>query len=200
MKIGPKYKIARKLGSAVFEKTQTPKFILSEQKKKKKFSRPKSNYALQLTEKQKVKFTYAITEKQLRKYINEIIDSKDKNPAESLFQKLESRLDSVILRSGMSKTRFQAKQAASHGHFMINGHKVTIPSIQITEKDEIKLKESKNESPLYLEFKDNFQNTNVPAWISVDPKNNSIKLQSAPKYNPIETHFDLLSVIQFFKR
>ena len=200
MKIGPKYKIARRLGSAVFEKTQTPKFILSEQKRKKKFSRPRSNYALQLTEKQKVKFTYAITERQLRKYIVEIIEKNDANPADSLFSKLESRLDSVILRSGMAKTRFQAKQAASHGHFMVNKHKATVPSIQITETDTVILREPKKESPLYLEFKDNFQATIVPSWISVDPKEYSIKLISAPKYNPIETHFDLLSVIQFYKR
>lgn len=201
MKIGPKYKIARRLGPAVFEKTQTAKFTLSEQKRKqKRWNRPRTNFAVQLLEKQRVRFTYGITEKQLRKYVNEVIASKTNKPADELYAKLEKRLDSIILRSGMAKTRFQARQAASHGHFSIKGKKVTIPSRQISQKDEIKLRDTKKESPLYIEFNENFKEVSVPKWISVDPKELVIKLTGVPAYSPTELPFDLLTVIQFYKR
>jgi small subunit ribosomal protein S4 len=201
MKIQSKYKIARKLGAAVFEKTQTAKFALSEQKKKiKKFSRPKTNYGVQLSEKQKVRFHYAITDKQLKNYVKAVLASKMKNPAEGLYQALEKRVDSLILRSGFAKTRFQAKQAASHGHFQVNGRKITIPSMQITPKDTIKLKESKKDSPLYLAYSENFKDIIVPTWIIVDPKENSISLKGEPVYNQTENPFNLSTVIQFYNR
>lgn len=201
MKIGPKYKIARKLGANVFEKTQTAKFALSEQKKNKgKWSRPRTNYAAQLAEKQKVRFHYGLTEKQLGKYVKQVIASKSKNPAAEIFSLLESRLDSIILRSGFAKTRFQARQASSHGHFKVNGNKATVPSMQITVKDTLKLSDSKKESPLYIEIIESLKDTNIPGWISVNAKDLSINLKSEPIYNQTEYPFDLLSIIQFYKR
>jgi small subunit ribosomal protein S4 len=201
MKIGPKYKIARRLGAAVFEKTQTAKFTLSEQKKKpKKWSRSRTNYATQLLEKQKVRFSYGLTEKQLRKYVKEVIESNSKNPAEDIYANLEKRLDSIILRSGLAKTRFQARQAASHGHFRVNGKKVTVPSMKISEKDIITLSESKKESPLYITFAEAFKEITVPAWISVDPKTYTLQLKSNPAYSSTEFPFDLLALLQFYKR
>jgi small subunit ribosomal protein S4 len=202
MKIGPKYKIARRLGAAVFEKTQTAKFTLSEQKKRQQggYKRAPSGYGLQLIEKQRIKYTYGITQRKLANYINEVINSKSKNPAEELFQKLETRLDSLVLRSGMAKTRYQAKQAVSHGHFLVNGRKVTVPSMQIKEKDDIVLKEAKKESPLYLNYAEDSKDLNISTWVIVDPKEMTIKLKGKPTYNPTEVSFDLQKVIQFFKR
>ncbi len=114
MKIGPKYKIARRLGAAVFEKTQTAKFALAEQKKKAqgegKFQRPKSVFGAQLIEKQRVKYTYGLTEKQLSRRVREIIAKGAQNTAELVYKHLESRLDSVVFRAGFAKTRFQARQ------------------------------------------------------------------------------------------
>ena len=201
MKIGPKYKIARKLGGNVFEKTQTAKFALSEQKKnQKRWSRPRTNYATQLAEKQKVRFHYGLTEKQLSKYVKQVINSKSKNPAADIFNLLESRLDSIILRSGFARTRFQARQAASHGHFKVNKRKATVPSMKITTKDEIILADSKKESPLYVEMIETIKDVNSPSWISIDIKDHSIKLKNEPVYNQTEYPFDLLSIIQFYKR
>jgi small subunit ribosomal protein S4 len=203
MKVGPKYKIARRLGAAVFEKTQTAKFAASEQKKnagKRRFGRARSNYGMQLIEKQRVKYTYGISDKQLGNYIKAIVESGSKNSAEDLYRKLESRLDSIVLRSGMAKTRYQARQAVSHGHFQVNGKKSTVPSMHISEKDEITLRESKKESPLYIEYPEAIKDINVPTWIVADPKKFTIKLKGEPTYNPTELAFDLLEVIQFFKR
>ena len=102
MKIGPKYKIARRLGRSVFEKTQGPKFALSAERKNASTEgiRARSGYGAQLLEKQKARFTYGITSTQLGKYARKVIDSKTKNQEEMLFIELEKRLDSVILKSG----------------------------------------------------------------------------------------------------
>jgi small subunit ribosomal protein S4 len=203
MKIGPKYKIARRLGSAVFEKTQTAKFTLSEQKKRgnsRGYKRAPSNYGLQLIEKQRVKYTYGITDKQLANYIKSVIESNSKNPAEDLYKKLETRLDTIILRSGMAKTRYQARQAASHGHFKVNGNKATVPSMSIKEGDKIVLKDAKKESPLYINYADDSKDITIPTWIVSDPKNYTIEIKGDPTYTPTELSFDLQEVIQFFKR
>lgn len=202
MKIGPKYKIARKLGASVFEKTQSQKFALAEQKKKegKKFSRAKTGFASQLFEKQRVKYTYGLSEKQLANYVKEIIKSKSKSPAKDLYIKLEKRLDNIVLRSGLAKTRYQARQMVSHGHFQVNGKKVTIPSMSISEKDTIKVKDSKKDKGLYLDYSERFNDVIVPEWIKVDPKTFTINTKGLPNYKPTELHFDLQEVIQSFKR
>jgi small subunit ribosomal protein S4 len=106
MKTGPKYKIAKRLGASVFEKTQTQKFALSAERKAKtsKKGRPRgaSEYGKQLLEKQKVRVTYGISERQFSKYVAQAVASKGINPAEKLHQILELRLDSVIYRLGLA--------------------------------------------------------------------------------------------------
>ena len=129
---GPKYKIARRLGASVFEKTSTAKFALRTERKSRNLAgkRPKarSNYGKQLIEKQKVRFTYGISEKQFRNYVREVIDKNSSNPTEALFALLEARVDSVVLRSGFVPTKQAARQAVSHGHITVNGKRITIPS------------------------------------------------------------------------
>jgi len=204
MKIGPKYKIARRLGAAVFEKTQTAKFALAEQKKKAqgegKFQRPKSVYGTQLIEKQRVKYTYGLTEKQLSRRVREIIAKGASNTAELVYKNLESRLDNVVLRAGFAKTRFQARQMVSHGHMSVNGVKCTIPSMLISAKDAIAVTQSKRNSALYADFENRHKETIVPAWIVADAKNLSITVKGEPVYKPTEVHFDLAAIIQAYKR
>ncbi len=204
MKIGPKYKIARRLGAAVFEKTQTAKFALSEQKKKAqsegKFQRPKSVFGAQLIEKQRVKYTYGLTEKQLSRRVREIIAKGASNTAELVYKHLESRLDSVIFRAGFAKTRFQARQMASHGHISVNGVKCTIPSMIVTEKDKIAVTQSKRNSALYADFETRHKEVVVPAWIVADAKNLTIALKGEPVYKAEGLHFDLAAIIQAYKR
>jgi len=200
MKIGPKYKIARRLGSAVFEKTQSPKFLLSEQKKKKGFSKARSNFGIQMIEKQKVRFTYGITEKQLANYVKTVIESKKKNPTELVFQALEKRIDSIVLRSGFAKSRRQARQMVSHGHIKINGKRITIPSYAVTKDLDIEVKESSKGKGLFADFEERFKDVPVCSWIKVDPAKKSIALIAEPTYSPKESHFDLQTVLQFYKR
>ncbi len=202
MKIGPKYKIARRLGNAVFEKTQGPKFALNEQKKQKnkRFSRPRSIFGQQLIEKQKVRFTYLLTEKQFAKYIKEIISSKVKNQSEALYQRLETRADSIVLRSGFLKSRPFAKQAVSHGHFTLNGKKIDVPSIRIKKGDKLTVRESSKGKGLFADIENNIKENNQPAWIKINAKDLTIELIGEPIYIKTESHFDLQQVLEFYKR
>lgn len=202
MKIGPKYKIARRLGRAVFEKTQGPKFALSSEKKNKSIDgiRSRSNYGSQLLEKQKVRFTYGITSTQLGKYAKKVIDSKTKNQDEQLYIELEKRLDNVVLRSGFATTRRQARQMVSHGHVKVNGTKNKVPSYSVKKGDEISIKDSSKDKAIFQSISERINDLVVPSWIKVDYKKLSTKVEGEPQYNSRETHFNLSEVLQFYKR
>src|SRR5690606_30165190 len=148
MKIGPKYKIARRLGAPVFEKTQSQKYALSLARKERTSKgrpRAKSDYGKQLIEKQKARFSYGLTEKQFRGYVDKSLSAK--SPAQKLFSLLETRLDYTVFRAGLAKTRAQARQAVSHGHITVGGRRVTIPSILLTEGDVIGIRPGSAASP-----------------------------------------------------
>ena len=112
MIIGPKFKIAKRLGAPIFEKTQTAKFELSKERggrMKKRRPGQMSDYKRQLIEKQKMRFTFGVTEKQLRRYVDEAVE-KSNQPISVLMTRLESRLDNVVYRMGLAKTRRFARQ------------------------------------------------------------------------------------------
>src|SRR5437870_6036475 len=125
--IKSKYKIAKRLGAAVFEKTQSQKFALSEARTKKpRGGRGGSDFGRQLLEKQRVRYTYGLSERQLANYAEAAFAEKD--PSLSLHRALEMRTDSLTYRAGFSSTRRAARQAVSHGHITVNGKRMTTPS------------------------------------------------------------------------
>src|SRR5205807_3361781 len=99
-----------------------------------------SEYLLQLQEKQKARFTYGVMEKQFRRYYEEAVRRHGKT-GEELLQILESRLDNVVYRAGLARTRRMARQLVSHGHFVVNGVKVNIPSYRVSQYDIIDVKD-----------------------------------------------------------
>ena len=202
MRIGPKYKIARRLGAPVFEKTQTPKYVLSLARKERSDNRgrrkPKSEFGRELIEKQKTRFSYGIGEKQFRNYVTKALHSPD--PVQRLFSILESRLDNVLYRAGLAKTRAQARQAANHGHIMINNARVTIPSILLSEGDVVSLRAGSASSPLFGEVAERMKTVAMPAWLKVDPANRSVTVEAQPVYVERENIFDLGVVIEFYNR
>lgn len=202
MKLGPKYKIARRLGAEVFEKTQSPKFVLSEQKRKDKrgYRRPPSVYGQQLLAKQKVRVMYGLSEKQFSNYVKKAIEAKGNNAPEILYQLLERRLDSVILRAGFATTRQQARQIASHGHMKVNGTRTNVPSHQVKEGDVISVKESSQDKPLFANLEQQSKDVTVPTWIMPDVKAKSLSVKGEPTYDATNVPFDLQTVIQFYKR
>lgn len=203
MIIGPKYKIARRLGAPVFEKTQSPKYALSQARREKSgkgFPRPKSEFGVQLLEKQKARYTYCLTEKQFSRYAKEALAKKDTTAVPKLFQTLELRADNVVYRSGFASTRLGARQMVSHGHITINGKKITIPSMALSIGDVIGIREGSKNSPLFTAFEERMKEKSAPAWIQVDLHTKTAKIIGVPKYEAHESMFDLNSVLEFYSR
>lgn len=202
MIIGPKYKIARRLGAGVFEKTQTQKFALSQARKKSdRRGGPRSDFGVQMLEKQKARYTYALTERQFSKYVKAAIAKKGDN-SELLYRTLESRLDNVILRAGFAPTRLAARQLVSHGHILVNGKRVTIPSIAVRVGDKLSIREGSIKKTVFSTLEERLKNTSnqVPAWLKVDPEKKTIEVQGAPKLKTDELLFDIGQVLEFYSR
>jgi small subunit ribosomal protein S4 len=203
MKIGPKYKIARRLGASVFEKTQTAKFALRSEKRSRNSSkRPKalSGYGKQLIEKQKVRFTYAITEKQFSNYVREVIAQNSSNPSEALFALLEARVDSVVLRSGFVPTRLASRQAVAHGHVTVNGRRITIPSYRLKVGDVVAMRDGSKDKGLFRAAAERVAEITVPNWIKLNKTTFQAEFAGTPTITPGDQNFDLQAVIQFYKR
>lgn len=203
-KIGPKYKICRRLGSDVFEKCQTQKYMFSESRKSKNLKRKKrpkilTDYGRQLLEKQKVRFTYGLSEKQFKNLVNKAILKKDKESVSTLFESLEKRLDNVVYRIGLAKTRRMARQMVSHGHVKVNGKKVTVPSFQVSQGDTVEVRESSRDSVLFSQEGET-SDVSIPNWLKFDLK----KLQGSVIGNPMldvkEGNLDLNTVIEFYSK
>ena len=203
MKIGPKFKIAKRLGAPIFEKTQSQKFELSQARSgnARRGKRPgqMSDYKRQLLEKQKLRYTYGLSEKQLRRYVDEAVE-KSNQPVALLMDRLESRLDNVIYRLGLAKTRRLARQIASHGHVCVNGKKMTIPSHKVKIGDEISVREGSRQSGLFVNLKETHEPAGVPSWLSFDVKKMAGSVKSAPVYNPAEAMFDPEQVMEYYSR
>lgn len=129
-----KFKKCRRFGS-IYEKCRSAKFAQSEQKRTKKRARL-TEFGIQLIEKQKLKFTYGISEKKLKKYVFEAVDSNIET-YQKIYQNLETRLDNVIYKLGLAPTRAMARQIVSHGHITLNGRKFNIPSYEVKPGDKI---------------------------------------------------------------
>jgi small subunit ribosomal protein S4 len=201
MKIGPKFKIAKRLGAPIFEKTQTQKFALSQARGGRQVRRggQASDYKKQLIEKQKMRFSYGITEKQLRRYVDEAIKGGHQ-PITSLMERLESRLDNVVYRLGLAKTRQQTRQIVAHGHIFVNGRRLSIPSHKVKNSDVITVREGSKSSALFNLLGDTHEGVAVPTWLSIDIKKLSATVVGVPVYNPTETLFDPELVMEYYSR
>ncbi len=204
MIIGPKYKIARRLNAPVFEKTQTQKFALSEARRSKSKSagRPKakSNYGRQLNEKQKARFTYGISDTQFGNYVKKIMAQKGLNQSEKLIESLERRLDNVVYRSGFAATRRFARQIVSHGHIVVNGRRVNIPSYQVSLGDVIKAREGSLKTKLFVNLDEKLKTYTAPAWVGFDSEKKEAKIQGMPKVQNGDLLFDPKAVLEFYSR
>ena len=135
--------------------------------------RKQSEYALQLQEKQKVKFVYGIMEKQFRSYYEKAARMPGKT-GENLLVLVERRLDNTVYRLGFAMTRREARQLVNHGHFLVNGHKVNIPSYLVKVGDVIEVKESSRSSVKFKRFVgEDAIIVNVPQWL--EKEKNTLK-------------------------
>lgn len=201
MKIGPKYKIAKRLGAPIFEKTQTAKFALSQAKqgRVRKRGGMASDYKKQLIEKQKMRFTYGISEKQLSRYVSEATTGSTQ-PIAVLLERLESRLDNVVYRLGLAKTRRFARQIVNHGHIYVNGRRLDIPSHKVTPNDVITVREGSKATGIFTLLADTHEATSVPSWLAFDLKNMSGTVKSQPVYQMTDFMFDPEQVLEYYSR
>ncbi len=203
MIIGPKYKIARRLGAPIFEKTQTQKYVLSQERKTKKkgFSKPKSEFGIQMNEKQKARFVYGLTEKQFSNYVKSALEKKGINSIQAIFESLESRLDNVVFRLGFSTTRLGSRQMVSHGHILVNGKRVTTPSRQMKVGDKLEIRPGSVGKGLFNNLEEKMKNSSViPSWIKFDSNKKVAEIVGAPLFVQSENMFDLNAVVEFYSR
>lgn len=202
MLIGPRYKKARKLGAHIFDKTQTAKFALRQSRKKDSAhkGKPKSDFGLQLFEKQKSRFTYGVNERQFSKYVKNIINKKGANSPDSLVEVLESRLDNVVYRLGLASSRQAARQMVSHGHITVNGKRNNIASYNVVIGDKIGIIQKSLKSKLFADLDKKIKENNYPSWLKYDPTTKSYDVQGMPKLANTEIMFNVALVIQFYSR
>ncbi len=198
-----KYKIAKRLGAGVFEQTQTQKFALSEARtaasKKKPRGRGGSDYGRQLLEKQRVRFTYGLNERQLSNYAEKAM--KEADPSTALHRSLEQRADSIVYRAGLAGTRRMARQLVSHGHILVNGRRTTTPSHHLKKGDVITIREGSRKSPLFAGLADqNEERRSIPQWLTVDISLLKAEVSGEPAYTTVETGLDYATVFEFYSR
>jgi len=196
---GPKTKIARKFGEAIFgddknfEKRNYPPGQHGNNRRRGK----KSEYAIQLAEKQKAKYTYGILERQFRNMFKRATASKGIT-GEVLLQLCESRLDNVVFRMGIAPSRSAARQLVSHRHILVNGEKVNIPSYQLKPGDTVGVRE-KSKSLEAIE--NSLANANhVYEWITWDNAVKSGTYVSIPERIQIPENINVQFIVELYSK
>jgi len=205
LQVKSKYKVAKRLGAGVFEKTQSQKFALSEARSKasKKTSARRgggSDYGKQLLEKQRVRYTYGLSERQLSNYAQKAFAQAE--PSKALHQELESRLDSAVYRAGLASTRRAARQIVSHGHVTVGGTRVTVPSYRVRKGDVLAVREGSRISPLFAVLSEQKEEGGrpVPQWLAVDLALLRAEVKDEPSYEAAATGLDYATVFEFYSR
>ena len=158
-----------------------------------------SDYALQLREKMKVRRIYGVLEKQFRGYFEDADMAKGVTGA-NLLVILERRLDNVVYRMGFANSRSQARQLVRHGIFTLNGHKVTIPSLQVRVGDEIAVPEKSRNIPVIAAAQDVLARRGCPAWVEVDGAAFKGVIKALPQRDDIQTPIEESLIVELYSK
>ena len=197
---GPKTRIARKFGEAIFG----PDKVLS----KKNYppgqhgnsrKRKTSEYGVQLREKQKAKYTYGVLEKQFRNLFEKAATAKGIT-GEVLLQLLEGRLDNVVFRMGFARTRKEARQIVDHKHVLVNGKCVNIPSYLVKAGDQIEIREKSKSSERYKAVLEVTGGRLVPEWIDVDQENLKGTVKELPNRAAIDVPVNEMLIVELYSK
>ena len=197
---GPKARINRRLSSQVYESAGA---VRAHERRdhppgmRTRVRRP-SNYGVALMEKQKIKHYYGLGERQLRRYFEKAGRLKG-NTGELLLLLCERRLDNVVRRAGFTKTRPQARQGIVHGHFQVNGIKVTSPSYRIRAGDVVTVRPRVNLQNVYRSNVEEAQSESME-WLAVDRETLRATLQGLPGPSDISLPVDVNVVVEFMSR
>jgi small subunit ribosomal protein S4 len=205
-----KCRICRRLGVKLFlrgEKCFSPKCPMVKRPYPpglpgKRRKSPPSEYKKELIEKQKLKYWYGLSERQLKKYVKEALEKRGKveDVSTLLIQNLEKRLDNVVYRLGFAVSRDQARQLVSHKFFLVNGKPVNIPSFSLKVGDTVSLKPQKLKKAIFKDLKERLKKHQVPSWLSLDPEKFEGKVISEPKVEEVAPPVEVSAVFEFYSR
>ncbi|MDD6441022.1 MAG: 30S ribosomal protein S4 [bacterium] len=165
----------------------------------KRANRKMSEYGLQLREKQKAKFIYGVLEKPFRNYFEKAAQMKGMT-GDNLMTILESRLDNVVFRLGLARTRKEARQIVDHKHVLVNGKQVNIPSYLIKAGDVIEIKEAKKASPRYKEIVEVTGGRLVPEWLDADIENLRGTVKNLPSREMIDVPVNEMLIVELYSK
>ena len=177
----------------------TPKCAMDRRRRIQGRRRRVSDRGLQLIEKQKVRYTYGLLERQFRR----IFAQAERQPGitgENLLVLLERRLDNVVYRLGFADSRAQARQLVQHGHIMLNGRKTDIPSCLVKEGDTISCKESSTKTEYFKQLVENIEAKSVASWLSLDRQNLVGQVLSLPTPDEIGAKWGGKAIVEYYSR
>lgn len=196
---GPATRVSRRLrvdlvgGDMAFERRPYPPGQAGRNRIK------ESEYLLQLQEKQKARYTYGVMEKQFRRYYEEANRLPGKT-GDNLVILLESRLDNVVYRAGLARTRRQARQLVSHGHFTVNGKNINVPSYKVTQYDIIDVRDRSKKMEWFEDAQDALIDANVPAWLQVVPDTLRILVHQLPERAQIDIPLQEQLIVELYSK
>lgn len=196
---GPATRVSRRLrvdlvgGDMAFERRPYPPGQAGRNRIK------ESEYLLQLQEKQKAKYTYGVLERQFRRYYVEANRQPGKT-GDNLVVLLETRLDNVVYRAGLARTRRQARQLVSHGHFTVNGKKTNVPSYRVSQYDIIDIRERSQKMEWFEEAQDRLGEAVVPAWLQVVPDTLRILVHQLPERAQIDVPLQEQLIVELYSK
>lgn len=156
-----------------------------------------SEFGSQLREKQKIKFTYNLLEKQLKRIFSNAAKKEGEN-AQNVAEDLESRLDSVVFHLGLAPSRSVARQIVSHGHLLIKGKRVKTSTYHVKPGDVITIRPESKDAPIFQKAKENLKNYHAPVWLSINPETLQAKMESKPR--DLNLPFDINLVVDFYSK
>jgi small subunit ribosomal protein S4 len=163
-------------------------------------NRPKeSEYLVQIREKQKAKRIYGVLEKQFENYYEEAARKRGMT-GEALLQLLETRLDNIVYRAGFAKSRDMARQLVSHGHILVNGRKVDIPSYRVSESDIVEVAPKSRELTPFIVARAEAGERTPPAWIEVIPDKMRVLVHTLPARAQIDTLVQEQLIVEYYSK
>jgi len=161
-----------------------------------------SEYNKELREKQKLKAWYHLNETQVSNYVKEVLGKRHKveDATVLLIKTLESRLDNVVFRLGFSPSRAQARQLVTHGHFLINGKSIDVPSFLVKKGDKISLKPSSQKKNVFQNLKNLLKKYQTPKWLKLDAEKLEGEVTGPPSFEEAAPPVEILSIFEFYSR
>ena len=205
--IDPVCRQCRRIGEKLYlkgERCYTPRCAVERRKRPPGEHIPRrrrvSEWALQLREKQKARWTYGVLERQFRKYFD-AARSQPGVTGDLLLQQLERRLDNVVYRLSFVDSRKQGRQMVNHGHFRVNGRRLDIPSYQVKPNDEIAWSGANGSLPVFAEvLTDGAPKRAVPLWLKLNVDQMTGEVLSMPDISEIESAIDVRLIVEFYSK